>query len=319
MSHPHSRRCDLRPTIELWSFSVDKLIITAACDSRVSYPANHHCLPSTRENVPGIADEYVRCINAGASIAHLHGVRSLEGEIQEDGKKLSRLDVDGWAEMTSLITSEVDAIIQYGIAGARLEDRIPLMKLGPDMMSVAFNSHDEYFHPDPAYPPNAIYSLHPLEELRGYAHATAEHGVKMEVESFHSGAIWNMRKLLSEDLLPGPVWTTLFIDWDGGSWTPPQERALIYMTDILPDGVNFNVSVMSPDKHWTLLALAISLGGHVRVGYEDNPYLSPGELADSNARLVEKIVSIAQLLGREIATPDEARQIIGLQARSLAA
>jgi len=297
---------------------MDKLIITAACDSRVSYPSNHYCLPSTRENVPAIAEEYVRCLDAGASIAHLHGVRSLEPEIQEDGKKLSRLDVDGWNEMTQAIRDRADGIIQYGIAGARLEDRVPLMKLGPDMMSVAFNSHDEYFQPDPEYPPNAIYSLHPLEELRDYTRVTAEHNVKMEVESFHSGALWNLRRLQTEELLPGPVWTTLFIDWAGGSWTPPEERALQFMVDSLPSGVNWNVSVMSPTRQWNLLAMAIGLGGHIRVGYEDNPYLSPGELADSNARLVEKAVKLATLLGRDVATPEEAREIIGLRAPVLA-
>src|SRR5690606_27799262 len=124
------------------------------------------------------------------------------------------------------------------------------------------------------------------------------------------------KKLRSEGLLPDPVWTTLFIDWDGGSWTPPEERALLYMTDILPENVNFNVSVMSPERQWQLLAMTIGLGGHVRVGYEDNPYLTPGELADSNARLVEKIVKIAELLGREVASPEEARKIIGLPAKN---
>lgn len=292
-----------------------KLIITAACDSRVSYPSNHHCLASTRENVPAIADEYVRCLDAGASIAHLHGVRRLEDKIQQDGKKLSRLDVDGWNHMTEAIRDKADCIIQYGIAGARLEDRIPLMKLGPDMMAVAFNAHDEYFQPDPAYPANAIYALHPLEELRDYCRVTKEHGVKIEVESFHTGALWNMRKLMAEGLLTGPIWTTLFIGWSGGSWTPPEERALQFMVDCLPPGTTWNVSVMNPERHWNLLAMAINLGGHVRVGYEDNPYLSRGELADSNARLVEKVVQIATLLGREIATPEEAREIIGLRSR----
>lgn len=294
---------------------MEKLIITAAADSRVSYPRNHHCLPSTRENVAGIAEDYVRCIEAGASIAHLHGVRSLEDKIQADGKKLSRLDVDGWSEMTDRIREGADCIIQYGIAGARLEDRIPLMDLRPDMMSVAFNSHDEYFQPHPDDPANAIYALHPLEELRGYARETAARGVKMEVEAFHTGAIWNLRKLRSEGLLADPVWTTLFVDWEGGSWTPPDERALINMVDMLPEDVNFNVSVMSPDRQWQLLALVIGLGGHVRVGFEDNPYLEPGVLATSNAQLVEKIVKIANLLGRPIATPEEARKIIGLRAQ----
>lgn len=295
---------------------MDKLIITAGCDSSVSYPSNPHCPAPTRENTKAIADEYIRCIDAGAAISHLHGVRRLESELQADGRKLSRLDVEGWAEITEAIRSERDTIIQYGIAGARFEDRVPLLELSPEMMSVAFNAHDEYFQPDPEYPANAIYSLHPLEELRDYGRTLPESGVKPEIEVFHSGAVWNLGKLHSEGLLEEPLWATIFIDWEGGSWTPPTEEALLYMTGLLPDFVNYNVSVMSPTEQWRLLSMVIGMGGHVRVGSEDNPYLTPGELAVSDASLVEKIVSIAQGLGREIASPSEAREIIGLRGRA---
>jgi len=293
---------------------VDKLIITAACDSSVSYPSNPHCPAPTRENTRVIAEEYIRCVDAGAAVSHLHGVRKLEAELQADGRKLSRLDVEGWAEITEGIRSERDTIIQYGIAGARFEDRAPLFDLGAEMMSVAFNAHDEYFQPDPDYPPNAIYSLHPLDELRDYARELTKHDIKPEIEVFHSGAVWNLNKLHSEGLLGEPLWATVFIDWAGGSWTPPTEAALLFMTDLLPDFVNYNVSVMSPTEQWKLLSMVVGLGGHVRVGAEDNPYLAPGELAGSNARLVDKIVRIATEQGREIATPAEARAIIGLDA-----
>lgn len=292
--------------------SADKLIITAACDSSVSYPSNDRCLPPRRENAEAIAAEYVRCVDAGAAICHLHGIRRLESEIQADGRKLSRIDVEGWAEMTAAIRSERETLIQFGIAGARFEDRVPLLELHPEMMSVAFNAHDEHFQPDPEYPPNTIYSLHPLEELRDYARTLPERGVKPEIEVFHSGAVWNLGKLHSEGLLAEPVWATLFLDWEGGSWTPPTESALLYMTSLLPDYVVYNMSVMSPTEQWRLLSMVVGMGGHVRVGYEDNPYLSPGELADSNARLVEKMVRIAELHGREVATAAEAAAIIGL-------
>jgi 3-keto-5-aminohexanoate cleavage enzyme len=291
---------------------LDKLIITAACDSSVSYPSNLNCPTPTRENTDVITREYIRCIDAGAAIAHLHGVRKLESAIQADGRKLSKIDVEGWAAITRGIRSERDSILQFGIAGARFEDRLPLLDLGPDMMSVAFNAHDEYFHPDPEYPPNAIYSLHTLEELRGYAEELPKRGVKPEIEVFHSGAVWNLTKLHAEALLEEPLWATLFLDWEGGSWTPPTEAALLYMVDLLPDYVNYNVSVMSPTAQWKLLSMVIGLGGHVRVGFEDNPYLSVGELAATNAELVEKIVGIAAQHGRDVASPEEAREIIGL-------
>ena len=82
------------------------------------------------------------------------------------------------------------------------------------------------------------------------------------------------------------------------------------MHDHLPDGFQYNTSVMDPDEHWRVLTMAIMLGGHVRVGMEDNPFLSSGEYAKSNAQLVEKIVRISRELGREIASPAEARKII---------
>jgi 3-keto-5-aminohexanoate cleavage enzyme len=75
---------------------------------------------------------------------------------------------------------------------------------------------------------------------------------------------------------------------------------------------------MDPELQWRVLTMAIMLGGHVRVGMEDNPFLTPGEYARTNAELVEKIARISRELGREVATPDEARKIISLETRSAA-
>ena len=123
-----------------------------------------------------------------------------------------------------------------------------------------------------------------------------------------------MEFISDQGLLPEPIWTTLLVGWKGGCWTPPTPKALISMVEHLPTNlkINWNLSVMDSPTHWQLLTLAIILGGHVRVGWEDNPYLPDGLLAETNAVLVEKIVRIARELGREIATPDEARQIIGI-------
>ena len=112
---------------------MDKLIITAACDSSVSYPSNKNCPAPTRENTSVIAEEYIRCIDTGAAIAHLHGVRKLEPALQADGRKLSRIDVEGWAEITEGIRSQREAIIQFGVAGARFEDRVPLLEIAPGL------------------------------------------------------------------------------------------------------------------------------------------------------------------------------------------
>jgi len=154
---------------------------------------------------------------------------------------------------------------------------------------------------------------HGREELEGYCRETRKHGVKPEVESFHYGGIWNALRLVKLGLLDTPVWTTFFLGWPGGCWTPPTVEAMQYMHDHKPEEFNYSVSVMDPPTHWQVLTKSILLGGHVRVGMEDSPYLDGGKIfAKSNAELVEKIVRISHELGREIASPEEARRIIGL-------
>jgi 3-keto-5-aminohexanoate cleavage enzyme len=203
-------------------------------------------------------------------------------------------------------------VMQFGVASARFDDKVRLMSFEPDMMSVCFNAHDEYFQPDPAFPPNKMFAIHPQEELIDYARAGDEHQVKLEIECFHPGAFWNIAFLRREGLLALKPYVTLFLGWPGGCWTPPTERALLYMVDHLPEDVTWSVSVMNPEKQWDLLALAISLGGNIRVGYEDNPFIRAGELAANNAQLVERAVDLVHSLGRDVATPEEARKIIGL-------
>ena len=288
---------------------MEKLIITVAGDSRTSYPHNPLCPP--QEDIAGVAQQYVDAVNAGAAIAHIHGRRTLEESIQADGRQVSKIHHADWKKLHDAIMSRVDPIMQYGVASARIEEKIELMKLGPDMMAVCFNAHDEYFQPEPSLPPKRMMAIHPVEELLGYAENAEKHKVTLEVECFHTGAFWNLEFIRRQGYLK-QAYTTLFLGWPGGTWTPPTEKALIYMVDHLPPNCVWNVSVMNPHKQWDLLSLAVSLGGHVRVGYEDNPYMAPGELARNNAVLVERMVKIAQNLGRDVATPKEARKIIGL-------
>ncbi len=291
---------------------MQKLIITVTVDSTMSYPGNPLMPPI--EDVDAIAAEYVRSVVAGASIVHHHGIHYLEHEIQPDGKRLSTIDFDGWRRLTEAIRAECDPIVQFGIASARLDQKIRLMELGPDMMSYAFNVHDEYFQPDPSYPANEMYALHPRDELETFSRAALEHHVKPEVECFYTGAYWNLDFIRKQGLLENPVWATVFLGWQGGAWTPPTPDALLFMVEHLPPDVNWNLSVMNPQEQWKLHAQAIALGGHVRVGWEDNPYLPNGELARSNAELVEVVVRMAELIGREVATPDEAREITGIRS-----
>jgi 3-keto-5-aminohexanoate cleavage enzyme len=277
----------------------------------MSYPGNANMPPI--EDLDTIAGEYVRAVAAGASIVHHHGIHYLEHEMQPDGRRLSRIDFNGWKLLTEKIRDACDPIVQFGIASARLEEKFRLMELRPDMMSYAFNVHDEYFRPDPAFPANEMYALHPRDELEEFCRGALEHGVKTEVECFYTGAFWNLEYIRGQGLLEDPVWATLFLGWQGGAWTPPTHDALLYLVNHLPPRVNWNVSVMDP-MQWRIHALAIAMGGHVRVGWEDNPYLPDGTLARTNAELVEVVVRMAESVGRDVATPDEARAITGVTA-----
>lgn len=290
---------------------MDKLIITVTVDCSMSYPGNRMMPPI--EDVDAIGQQYIDAVNAGASICHHHGIHYMEKEIQADGRRLSKIDFDGWRRLTEKIRSVgSDPLIQYGIASARLPEKIKLLEQKPDMMSYAFNVHDEFFQPDPAYPPVEMYAIHPRDELEAFTRAALEHGVKPEIECFYTGAYWNLEFIRRKGLLPNPVWATLFFGWQGGAWTPPTHDAVLFMVDHLPPHVNWNVSVMDSATQWRLMPLVIAMGGHVRVGWEDNPYLPNGELAKSNAALVEVIVNMARAIGREVASPSEAREITGL-------
>lgn len=290
---------------------MEKLVITVACDSRTSYPNNPNCPP--QEDIEGVSRQYIDAINAGAAVAHIHGIRTLEESMQADGRQVSRINHDGWKRLQDAIMAKSSPIMQFGVASARFEEKERLMELKPDMMAVAFNAHDEFFQPDPSLPAKRMFAIHPQEELLAYAEAAEKHNVKLEVECFHTGAFWNLEYVRKQGYLLKDTYTTYFIGWPGGTWTPPTAKGLLNMVDHAPKNTIWNVSVMNPQEHWHILALAISLGGHVRVGFEDNPYIAPGEFAKNNAQLVERIVDIARGLGREIASPQEAREIFKIK------
>jgi 3-keto-5-aminohexanoate cleavage enzyme len=297
-----------------WEPNVEKLIVTITCDSTMSYPSNPN--NPTPRGLEAVAEEYVRSVNAGASICHLHGPYTVDERIQADGTKLSDLDIPGWRRLRDGILSKCDAIIQYGIANGRFPQRKLLMEdQRPDMISVCFNAHDECFDYEPGREPVELYAVHDREELREYCEITSRLGVQIEVEAFHYGGIWNAMRMREKGLLKGQIWTTFFLGWKGGCWTPPTTQAMVYMADHCPEGFVWNTSVMDPVEQWHVLSTAITLGGHVRIGMEDNPFLTLGEYATCNAQLVDKIVRIARDMGREIASPDEARTIMQIEKR----
>jgi 3-keto-5-aminohexanoate cleavage enzyme len=286
---------------------MDELIITAACDCLNSWPSNPY-MPA-RGYSETLVSQYVSAFEAGASVLHHHG--SVERD-SDSGRP--RVDFAGWAQMTEALRARADgALVHYGIAGMLPADKRRLMvEQRPELMSTPTEPHDTHFAPDPSGHRLDIYTTYPREWLVEVARDSVELGTRIESECFTTGSCWTMGFLIEQGLLPAPRWATIFLGWPGGTWTPPTPDSLHYMIRSLPPETSWNLSVMDPESSWGLIALAIELGGHVRVGWEDNPYLPNGATARDNAQLVEVAVGIARSLGREIASPARAREIIGV-------
>jgi 3-keto-5-aminohexanoate cleavage enzyme len=133
--------------------------------------------------------------------------------------------------------------------------------------------------------------------------------IKPDVAIFEVGMIANSLGLVERGWLEPPLLFSSVLGQEGAM--PATPKNLLLLSETIPPGSIWGVAGHGGDDV-RMSALAMNMGGHVRAGLEDNPYYRPGELAESNARLIERLVRLAREIGRDIATPAEARQLIGL-------
>jgi len=155
-------------------------------------------------------------------------------------------------------------------------------------------------------------------DLEHFCKTMKENGSQPECECYDVGHIYNTNFLIREGLIVLPAWLQFVTGVLGGIGSHPED--IMYMkraADRLIGAENYRWSVIGCGypHQFNVATLAIMLGGHVRVGLEDNIFIEKGVLAKSNAELVEKVVKIAKELGRDIATPDEARNILSLKGK----
>ena len=268
------------------SGATDKLVITISPSGRA---ANLPAQPDM--GVPKLhADAALEGINAGAAIAHLRGT-DLQG-----GPR--RPDLDNWGEATSLIRSRCDAVVNYGGSAMPPNVRKTLLALKPDAISVLAGHHFTGM-------------LVLLENARQYALDAMEAGVLPEVEIFHSGDIANLNLLVKEGLFRPPYQVTLFFNYSPYYGVPPSLPELQSRLALLPPGTQWTVCTRGP-RQLEMAAYAIMYGGHVRTGLENNVELAGGQPAKSQGECVEQIVQLARALGREIATPQDAKRMLAL-------
>jgi len=272
---------------------MSKIIITVAPTGAWPSKKDNPNIPLTPEE---IANDVYECYKAGASIAHLH---------MRDDMGKGTMDIKKFEETVRLIKEKCDIVINLTTSGdlnATDETRQAHLKLiKPDLASYDCGSMN-WMH-------NSLFINHPkfLEEL-GYT--MQENNVKPEIEIFDAGMIYNSLYYIKKGVLKEPVHYQFVLGAAGG--TAATVENLVYLKNLIPEGSTWSALGIGKG-HIPILMTAIAMGGHVRVGMEDNVYYGPGELAVSNAQLVERAAKLIENSMNEVATPTEARKILGLK------
>jgi 3-keto-5-aminohexanoate cleavage enzyme len=270
---------------------MEKLIITAALTGAEVTKDIQPNLPVTPDE---IAEAAYECWKAGASIVHVHA-RDAEGNPTQSG--------DVYKAIIDKIREKCDIIVQPSTGGATWhtpEQRLQPVELAPEMATLSCgtcNFGNEVF-------------MNTQENIEIFAKRMQELGVKPEIEVFERGMIDTAKGLVKKGLINAPLHFDFVLGVPGACPGNPED--LMYMVQQIPAGSTWTVAGVG--RYETPLSvMSIIMGGHVRVGFEDNVYYSKGVKADSNAQLVERVVRLAGELGREVASPDEARRILGLR------
>ena len=272
---------------------MEKLIITAAiCGAEVTKAHN----PAVPYTVEEMVNEARSAYNAGAAIIHVH-VRHDDGTPTQDRERF-RVVMDA-------IRSELPDVIMIpstgGATGMSPEERLQPTELFPEMATLdcgTCNFGDEIFD-------------NTMPNMRVFGKRMIENGIKPEYECFEMGHIDTILDMARKGEVPGDPMQFNFVLGVKGC-TPATVQNLCWMVNAIPKDATWTSTGVGRAA-FQLAAPTIVMGGNVRVGFEDNIYLSRGVKAKSNGELVEKVVRLSRELGREIASPEEARRILSLK------
>jgi len=274
---------------------MEKLIITVGLTgSRITKKQSPY-IPITQEE---IARSGIEAWKAGASVLHIH--------VRDPKTGLGTQDPEIFREVVDRIRNETDALLcltTSGIPGRNLPivERLQPLALRPEMVSFdagSVNMGENVF-------------LNSPEFLDALARETLSMGIKPELEVFEVGMVYTCIRYLEKGLLKPPLHFQFVLGTPGGM--PATVKSLLHLSEVLPGGSTW--SVIGIGSGQLPLAMAgMTMGGHVRVGLEDNLYYAKGVLAKSNAELVKRVVRIATEFGREIATPSEAKKMLSLDS-----
>jgi len=283
----------------------EKAVISAALTGALTTRDQCEHIPYTPEE---IAEDAAAARENGAAIAHIHartenGSPTFDEEIYQEVYDEVRARTDILVNVsTGALHEPVDSRIEYV---DRVQPDIAALNMG-SMNYAKYSDSREDFVFDMVFD-------NPFNEIRELLQAMNESGVKPELECFDTGHVGNIRPFLESGDLEPPLNFSLIMGVLGG--IPPSVENLAHQVRQVPDDANWQVIGISRDQ-WQLAAGALSMGGNIRVGLEDNFYLPNGEMA-TNPELVAKAAKLTRNVGREPATPEEAAEIMEIDADHL--
>lgn len=287
----------------------DKVVIVCALTgAQQGKEAN----PNLPEQPDEIVAQALDAWRAGASVVHLHA-RDKQGKATADLAVFRRI-VEGIRAKSDVV---INCTTGGAVAGLPLEERIRVVPdLKPEIASFSVGGGSllgKYDLGSGKWARDRFVTLfRSYSEMEQAAKVFRDNATKPELEVYDSGFLNNIWTLREAGFLQEPLLVN-FVMGISGECTPWTPSNLMFLVDNLPPKANWLVSAIGARVHFRSVAFCASLGGHVRVGMEDNVYIGRGKLADSNAQIVEKAVRICREIGREPASSQEARFILGLK------
>lgn len=298
-----------------------KTIITCAVTGAIHTPTMSDALPYTYDD---IAQQAVEAAEAGASILHLHARNPETGA--------PSVDIKDFSPFLGRVKQATDAVVNISTGGSltlSIQDRIkPAKTFSPEMCSMNMGSMNFSFHPlasrydewkfdwERDYVENSDGNIfrNTFRDIKEAAETLAPHDIKFEHECYDVGHLYNLKFCMDIGLFKAPIFIQFIFGILGG--IGPEVDNLVFMKRTADRlfGDDYRWSVLGAGGSQIGLATTASqMGGNVRVGLEDSLLISRGKLAESNAQQVAKIRRIVEDLGSEVATPDEAREILDLK------
>ena len=285
----------------------DTVIITCALTGGIH---GKEANPNLPEQPDEIVEQGVEAWRAGAAILHVHA-RNPDGS--------NTMDQAIYSELHERLCAETDAVIQLTTGGSPLlsvEDRLNTVFLAPEMCSLNMGLLNFFIRGE------QVFFANHRSDIERFAHEIRARDVKPELEVYNSAMLEEVDYLLGLGIFE-PPYTINFVlhtpTQGGQRGTPGNLFDMLHRLRDLPvsqEDLHVNVTSMGPTQ-LPITTIGLAMGLNVRVGMEDNVYYRRGEPLQNNAQLVERTVRIARELDREPATPDEARQMLGLRGREV--